>query len=158
MAADQEQAHMNKQNLPGALVVGGEHPGLAITRSLGRRGIPVVVVDDQVSVSKFSRFAERVVSVGNLLDERKTVDSVLEIGKKLGLDGWVLFPTRDENVAAFSRYRSELVGQFRVTTPEWETVKFLRAGGEAGNPFAAHLDTNEPRRIGRVVSAIAAGD
>ena len=115
---------MKNQNQPGALVVGGEHPGLAIARSLGRRGIPVVVVDDQVSVSKFSRYAQRVVSVNDLLDERKTVDSVLEIGKKMGLDGWVLFPTRDENVAAFSRYRSELVGQFRVTTPEWETVKW----------------------------------
>jgi predicted ATP-grasp superfamily ATP-dependent carboligase len=35
-----------------------------------------------------------------------------------------LFPTRDETVAAFSRCRAELAQQFRVTTPEWETVRW----------------------------------
>jgi predicted ATP-grasp superfamily ATP-dependent carboligase len=40
------------------------------------------------------------------------------------LDGWVLFPTRDETVVAFSRYRPELAKVFRVTTPEFETVKW----------------------------------
>src|SRR5205823_14026777 len=35
----------------GALVVGGQHPGLGVARSLGRRGIPVVVIDDQPCVA-----------------------------------------------------------------------------------------------------------
>jgi D-aspartate ligase len=39
----------------GALIVGGEHPGLGVARSLGRRGIPVCVVDDQQSISRFSK-------------------------------------------------------------------------------------------------------
>lgn len=112
------------EQIPGALVIGGDHPGLAVVRSLGGRGIPVVVVDDQISVSKFSRFAARVVRVKELRDERKTVDAVLEIGKRFGLNGWVLFPTRDETVAAFSRYREELAAFFRVTTPAWETVQW----------------------------------
>jgi D-aspartate ligase len=113
-----------KQMKVGALVVGGDHPGLGIARSLGRRGIPVYVLEDQQSISSFSRYASKVIRVEDLLDERKTVDSVLEVGRKFGLQGWVLFPTRDETVAAFSRYRSELTDFFRVTTPEWETVKW----------------------------------
>jgi len=112
------------EQIPGALVIGGDHPGLAVVRSLGGRGIPVVVVDDQLSVSRFSRFTNRVVRVKELRDERKTVDAVLEIGRRYGLTGWVLFPTRDETVAAFSRYREELAGFFRVTTPPWETVQW----------------------------------
>ena len=40
----------------GALVIGGDHPGLGIVRSLGQGGIPVCVVDDQLSVSYFSRY------------------------------------------------------------------------------------------------------
>ena len=35
----------------GAVVIGGDHPGLAIARSLGKRGIPVYVIDDQHSIS-----------------------------------------------------------------------------------------------------------
>jgi D-aspartate ligase len=108
----------------GALVVGGDHPGLGIVRSLGRRGIPVYVLDDQWSVSSFSRYATRVIRVKDLRDERKTVDAVLEVGRHFDLEGWVLFPTRDETVAAFSRHRDELKSFFRVTTPEWNSVKW----------------------------------
>lgn len=106
----------------GALVVGGDHPGLGVVRSLGRRGIPVHVIDDQFSISSFSKYAGRVTRVKDLRDERKTVDAVLEVGKRFNLKNWVLFPTRDETVAAFSRYRDELSSFFRVTTPEWNTV------------------------------------
>jgi D-aspartate ligase len=112
-----------KQNV-GALVIGGDHPGLGVARSLGRRNIPVYTLDDQLSISSFSHYPNRVIRVENLRDERKTVDTVLEIGRRYGLQNWVLFPTRDETVAAFSRYRQELAGFFRVTTPDWETVKW----------------------------------
>src|ERR1700735_5644094 len=89
----------------GALVVGGDHPGLAVARSLGRRGVPVIIIDDQPCISSFSRYVTRVVKVDNILDERKTVAAVLEVGRRFNLRDWVLIPTRDETVAAFSRYR-----------------------------------------------------
>ena len=108
----------------GAVVIGGDHPGLGIARSLGRRGIPVYLLDDQFCISQFSRYAARVVKVDDLLDERKAVDSVLEVGRRFNLRDWVLFPTRDEHVAAFSRHREELAQFFRVTTGEWESVEW----------------------------------
>jgi len=108
----------------GAIVIGGEHPGLGIARSLGRRGIPVCVIDDQHSISQFSKYVTRVVRVKDLRDELNTVESVLEIGQRYGMKGWVLFPTRDETVVAFSRHRDRLAKLFRVTTPAWDTVKW----------------------------------
>jgi D-aspartate ligase len=114
---------MNSQTI-GAVVIGGEHPGLGIARSLGRRGIPVCVIDDQHSISEFSRYVSRVVRVKDLRDDLKTVDNVLEVGLRYGLKGWVLFPTRDETVAAFSRYRDRLAEFFRVTTGGWESVRW----------------------------------
>jgi predicted ATP-grasp superfamily ATP-dependent carboligase len=108
----------------GALVVGGEHPGLGVVRSLGERGIPVYVIDDQLSVSSFSRYTSRFVRVKDLRDERKTVDAVLEVGKRFCLRNWILFPTRDETVVAFSRHRGELTEFFRVPTQGWETIKW----------------------------------
>ena len=108
----------------GALVIGGEHPGLGIVRSLGQRGIPVYVVDDQLSVSSFSHYTSRFIQVKDLRDERKTVDAVLEVGRRFGLRDWILFPTRDETVVAFSRHRAELAEFFRVPTQGWETIKW----------------------------------
>jgi D-aspartate ligase len=108
----------------GAVVVGGDHPGLAVARSLGRRGIPVFIIEDQLSISSWSRYVKRVIRVENILDERQTVDAVLRVGRQYNLRGWVLFPTRDETVAAFSRYRAELADFFRVTTGEWKSVQW----------------------------------
>jgi len=108
----------------GALIVGGQHPGLGVARSLGRRRIPVCVVDDEHSISAYSRYVSHFVRVKDLRDERRAVDAVLDVGYKLGLRNWVLFPTRDETVAAFSRCRTELARFFKVTTPEWDSIEW----------------------------------
>jgi D-aspartate ligase len=108
----------------GAVVIGGDYQGLGIVRSLGRRGIPVCVVDNEHSVSRFSRYTRDFVRVPDLRDERKTVDTLLDVGERMGLRGWVLYPTRDETVAAISRYRSELVKIFKVPTPDWSSVQW----------------------------------
>jgi D-aspartate ligase len=108
----------------GAIVLGGDHPGLGIARSLGRRGIPVYVLDDNYCISSFSRYATRVVKTDDLLDERKTIDAIFELGRRFNLQNWVLFPTRDETVAALSRHRDELAAFFTVTTGDWDSVQW----------------------------------
>jgi len=105
-------------------VIGGDYQGLGIVRSLGRRGVPVCVVDNERSISRYSRYATHFVGLPDLRDQRKAVDGLLDIGKRLGLDGWVLYPTREELVAAISQHRVELRKVFRVPTPNWEIVKW----------------------------------
>jgi D-aspartate ligase len=108
----------------GAVVIGGDYQGLGIVRSLGRQRIPVCVVDDELSISRYSRYCGRFVKLESLREERTTVDSLLKLGKRFDLRGWVLYPTREELVAALSRNREELSEYFRVPTPEWECVKW----------------------------------
>jgi len=108
----------------GAIVVGGDFQGLGIVRSLGRQGVPVCVIDDEAAIAGFSRYTSYAVKATGLRDERRTVDTVLDVGRRLGLEGWVLYPTRDETVAAFSRYRSQLTPWFRVPTPDWSTIQW----------------------------------
>jgi D-aspartate ligase len=108
----------------GAVVVGGDYQGLGIVRSLGRQGIPVCIVDDEHSISRYSRYCGNFVKVNNLREERVTVDNLLDIGKRLSLQGWVLYPTREELVAAISHNRSELGELFRVPTPAWDSIQW----------------------------------
>ena len=108
----------------GAVVIGGEHPGLGIARSLGRRGIPVCVIDDKFCISEFSKYVTRSVRVRDLQDQARTVENVLEVGRRFGLEGWVLFPTRDETVAAFARHWDKLAEFFRVSTAAWKSVEW----------------------------------
>jgi D-aspartate ligase len=108
----------------GAVVVGGDYQGLGIVQSLGRRRIPVCVIDDESSIARFSRYTTHSLFVPTLRTEEAVVAAVLEAARKFNLEGWVLYPTRDENVAAFARRRRELSATFRVPTPEWEKIKW----------------------------------
>jgi D-aspartate ligase len=109
----------------GAVVIGGDYQGLGIVRSLGRRGVPVLVLDNEHSVARYSRYAKGAIHVAELRDEAATVAALVELGRRRGLSGWVLFPTRDETVAALSRHRAELAPWFRVATPEWDAVQWI---------------------------------
>jgi D-aspartate ligase len=110
---------------PGALVIGGDYQGLGIVRSLGRHGIPVFVLDDEYSISRFSRYSTRSLHVPDLRDEATTVKTLLEVAERFNLRGWVLYPTRDELVATLSRHKPILSEWFRVPTPEWETIRWI---------------------------------
>jgi len=108
----------------GAVVLGGDFLGLGIARSLGRRGVAVCVLDDERSIARFSRFATHAVRTEDLRDERAITNALLETGRRLGLEGWVLYPTRDEIVAAIAKNRQELLECFRVPVPAWETIRW----------------------------------
>lgn len=82
------------------------------------------VIDDEHSIARYSRYTRHHVRVKELRDEAHTVDQLMEIGQRLGLKGWVLFPTREETVAAFSRHRDRLATFYRVPTPAWECVQW----------------------------------
>lgn len=108
----------------GAVVLGGDYQGLGIVRSLGRQGVPVCVVDDERSIARLSRHCRSCDRVADLGDERGLVDDLLRLGAARGWDGWVLFPTRDETVAALSRRRALLSEFFRVPTAPWEAIRW----------------------------------
>jgi predicted ATP-grasp superfamily ATP-dependent carboligase/cation diffusion facilitator CzcD-associated flavoprotein CzcO len=109
----------------GAVVIGGDYQGLGIVRSLGRRKVPVCVIDDERSITRFSRYTTHAVSTASLRDEKQMADTVLEIGHRLSLKGWVLYPTRDEMVAGVARHRSRLAEFYRVPTPDWDTIQWV---------------------------------
>jgi D-aspartate ligase len=136
----------------GALVIGGDYQGLGIVRSLGRRGVRVCVVDDEHSISRFSRYSTQFVKLPNLRDESTAVEAIVDVGKRFNLQGWVLYPTREELVAAFSRNRARLSEVFRVPTPEWSSIRWAwdkrntyRLAKELGIPtpvthYPAHVE------------------
>lgn len=108
----------------GAVVVGGDYQGLGIARSLGRHNVPICIIDDEQSIARFSKYTTRSVRVPSLREESETVEALLDTGRRLNLQGWVLYPTRDETVAAISRHRKELAQIYRVPTPDWKAIQW----------------------------------
>jgi D-aspartate ligase len=108
---------------PGGIVIGGDYQGLGIARSLGRRGIPVYVIDDETSIARVSRYVRNVARVRDLRSEASLLEALAAARDRLGLSGWVLFPTRDETVAAIAAHREALLPDFRVPTPDLASVR-----------------------------------
>jgi D-aspartate ligase len=109
---------------PGGIVIGGDYQGLGIARSLGRRGVPVCVIDDERSIARYSRYTNLSVVAPPLRDEAQTVEVLLDTTRKHGLEGWVVFPTREETVAALARHRETLTPMLRIPTPPWEVTRW----------------------------------
>jgi D-aspartate ligase len=105
------------------VVLGGDYQGLGIARSLGRHGVPLCVIDDERSIAGASRFTAHRLRVPELRSADATLEALEEARRRFGLEGWVLYPTRDETVAVLAEHRDELAGSFRVPTPSWECVE-----------------------------------
>src|SRR5437899_2435293 len=54
--------HSRSSDRIGAVVVGGDFQGLGIARNLGRRGVPICIIDDELSISRFSRYTTHAVA------------------------------------------------------------------------------------------------
>jgi D-aspartate ligase len=107
----------------GAVVIGGDYQGLGIVRSLGRHGVPLCVVDDERSIATASRFTSHRLHVPELRSADATLEALEVARHRFGLEGWVLYPTRDETVAVLAAHREELARHFRVPTPSWSCIE-----------------------------------
>jgi predicted ATP-grasp superfamily ATP-dependent carboligase len=105
------------------VVIGGGCQGLGIARSLGRRGIPVCLIDDEVSIARASRFVGDSIRVPGLRTEQGLLDALAMARDRLALSRWVLYPTREENIAAIAANREELQRDFRVPTPGLDSIR-----------------------------------
>lgn len=114
---------MTRSGPPGAVVVGGDYQGLAIVRSLGRRGIPVFVLDDERSIAPASRYVTGSMRVASLRGAAETIAALEQAERQHGLKGWLLYPTRDETVAAIARARERLAEHYRVTVSPWPAIR-----------------------------------
>jgi predicted ATP-grasp superfamily ATP-dependent carboligase len=105
------------------VVIGGGCQGLGIARSLGRHGIPVCLIDDEISVARASRFVQDVIRVRDLRTEQALLDALALALERFSLSGWVLYPTREENVASIAANRDDLRREFRVPTPGLVSIR-----------------------------------
>jgi predicted ATP-grasp superfamily ATP-dependent carboligase len=108
---------------PVAFVLGADRAhGLAMTRSLGRRGIPVVRLGNSGTPGMKSRFGFAVPIDG--LDPRELVALLRRLGEKLPSRG-VLLPTLDAHVLLLSHHAEALTPHFRFMLPEREILESL---------------------------------
>jgi predicted ATP-grasp superfamily ATP-dependent carboligase len=141
-----------------AVVLGVEHPrGIAVVRSLGRRGIPVVAVERDASArGLWSHYLSRTL----LVDENpQEAVSALE---SLGRDGGgLLIPTNDHFLLLVSQHFERLTPFFTVTVPPWDILERLlnkpacyRLAQEAGLHTPRFFVPRDAAELDRILSTL----
>jgi D-aspartate ligase len=144
--ASRPQAPIRLQSSPGAVVMGGDYRGLALVRSLGRKGIPVWVINqiDQ-RLAGASCYVRRTFVHSDWNDE-SGIDFLLNLARQNNLQGCLLFPTADESVRLVSMNVERLSTCYQVTVPDWETLKFA-VDKHMMQYLAEELDIAHPKTV-----------
>src|ERR1035438_9789518 len=92
---------INVSPMPAAVIFNSHITGLAVARSLGRRGIPVIALDrDPAGYALVSKYVTAATLCPNVLeDETGFINFLIAVGHALKQPG-VLFPCNDEWVLA----------------------------------------------------------
>ena len=108
---------------PGAIVAGASYRALAVVRSLGRRGVPVWVLQtDEHSVASYSHYAVGCERWPRGKDSQR-YDDLLRIVERHGLRGWALMASDDEDAATIARLHPALSELLVLTVPPWDLLE-----------------------------------
>jgi len=125
-----------------AVVMGLTETGLAVARSLGRRGIKTIGVNPSRSPASFSSFLHY---IREPKEESEKLAFYLGLAKKIGHRA-VLLPTGDPNVLFLSRHRDLLGQHFAFFIPSRDTLAAITSKRQLIRTATA-LDLPLPRSI-----------
>lgn len=112
------------EHRPGVVVIGSDFRALGVVRSLGRRGISCIVVDNLPRSAWFSRYVQKRIRWHGPLDSQAFLNFLLNLARKHHLAQWVLLPMPDDAVELIARYHSELETCYQLVTQTWEVVQW----------------------------------
>jgi len=116
---------MQMQERVGVVITGGDFQALGVLRTFAKKGIPVIMLDSDHCIGKYSRFKKKFFRSPRPSDDQSYVDFLIGLAKRerIDRDRWVIFPNSDETVYVLSKHKNILEEFYRVTTPDWEVIQ-----------------------------------
>jgi predicted ATP-grasp superfamily ATP-dependent carboligase len=122
------------------IILGCSHAGLAIARTLGKRGIYAIgVTHDETEFGLFSCYLKETAICPHPKDSRAFIDFLL-----IRVDSWVgalLLETSDYYMLALSQYKAELSEHYRLIAPDPDIAEIFI---EKDKTYALADDANVP--------------
>lgn len=114
---------MHKTFENGAVIIGGDFQGLGIARNLAPLGVPVIIVDPDFCIGRFSKFVQKCYRCPPLTDIEAFVSFLERLAAEERLQKWVVYPTSDRAVYILSKFKARLDRYYLIPTPEWKITK-----------------------------------
>jgi D-aspartate ligase len=108
----------------GAVIIGGDFQGLGIVHNLAGLQVPIVIVDPDFCIGKFSRYVQKCYKSPPLTGIEAFTTFLEQLAIDKNLKNWVVYPTSDEAVYILSKYKERLSRHYLIPTPAWEITKY----------------------------------
>lgn len=104
------------------IVIGCNVGGLAVIRSLGRRGIDVIALShNPADFAHTSKYVTEYAECPHPSDEGAFIDFLLDRADRWG--GALILETGDYHAVALAKHKPELVAHYRLVTPDWDMLR-----------------------------------
>lgn len=142
--------------VPGVVLLGGAHNALALARSFGRRGTPVVLVTNDHPLPKFSCYVERSFDWPGAA----SVDAgawLIAFAEQHDYHNWLLLACGDNEVRLVAENQDLLRKRFQVLGTPWQSLQHLcnkqllaLAAEKAGIAIPKSYDVNSVEDAARI--------
>lgn len=102
---------------PGAIIIEGHVQGLSNTRALGIAGIPVIVIDKNNCLARYSKYCKKFFYCPDYISDEFAL-FLIDLAKKENLKGWALIPSNDHAVYSISKSKMDLENYYKIISPE----------------------------------------
>lgn len=108
--------------ITGAIIIEGHVQGLSNTRSLGEIGVPVIVVDKNNCIARYSKYCKKFFYCPDFKSE-EFISFLLHLAEKENLSEWLLLPSNDHAVFNISTHHQILSKHYKLITPRISIVE-----------------------------------
>ena len=106
----------------GVIVIEGHVQGLANTRLLGETGIPVIVVDKDDCVARYSKYCKAYYKCPDYLGD-DFAEFLIRLHRAFGLQDWLLLPSNDHAVHTIARNKDRLSKCYKIITEDLDVIE-----------------------------------
>jgi predicted ATP-grasp superfamily ATP-dependent carboligase len=107
----------------GVLIIRGRFQSYGILRALAKDRVPTCLIDWELCMSRFSRYASRFFTCPPVSHETEFLGFIRDLAVKQGMRGWLVYPDDDMAMVFVARHKKELEEYYRVPGPSWEVVQ-----------------------------------
>jgi len=107
----------------GVLLIGADFQALGVARALADQNVPVVLLEPEIGIARFSKFVTRRFAKHDLSSNPDSVKFLLQLAEAESLEGWAIFCVDDETVEFLAKNHEALSQKFIVSVPPWPIAR-----------------------------------
>ncbi len=107
--------------MPGVIIIEGHVQGLSNVRSIGEMGIPVIVVDRNNCIARYSKYCKAFFKCPPFYSDEFAA-FLINLAKNENLKDWLLIPSNDHAVHTLSKHKEKIQAIYKTFVPDFNEL------------------------------------